>query len=92
VPVGPGLAEVRPLRQPDAVLVAGRLPAGGTATIGPTAYLHLLVVAGSATVDGEVLGPGDALRLTDAGPVTVAAGAGAAELLAWRMRIGLSAG
>ena len=34
VPVGPGLAEVTPLRQPDATLTAGRLAAGGTATLG----------------------------------------------------------
>ena len=91
VPVGPGLAEVRPLRQPDAVLVAGRLPAGSTATLAPAAYLHVLVVAGTATADGEVLGPGDALRLADAGSVAVATRDGA-ELLAWRMRSGLSVG
>jgi redox-sensitive bicupin YhaK (pirin superfamily) len=91
VPVGPGLAEIRPLRQPDAVLVAGRLPAGAGATLRPTAFLHVLVVAGSATVGGDVLGPGDAVRLTDVGRVTVSADAGA-ELLAWRMRVGLSVG
>jgi redox-sensitive bicupin YhaK (pirin superfamily) len=33
VPVGPGLTEVTPLRQPDATLVAGRLPAGAAATL-----------------------------------------------------------
>ncbi len=91
VPVGPGLAEVRPLRQPDAVLVAGRLPAGSTATLAPAAYLHVLVVAGTAAADGEALGPGDALRLADAGSVAVATRDGA-ELLAWRMRSGLSVG
>ena len=89
--VGPGLAEIRPLRQPDAVLVAGRLPAGGTATLAPTAYLHVLVVAGTATVDGQPLGPGDALRLAEAGSVAVDTRDGA-ELLAWRMRTGLSVG
>jgi redox-sensitive bicupin YhaK (pirin superfamily) len=47
VPVGRGLTGVRPLRQPDAVLVAGRLPAGGTATLAPAAYLHVLVVTGT---------------------------------------------
>ena len=92
VAVGSGLAETRPLRQPDAVLVAGRLPAGGTATLAPTAYLHLLVVTGTVTVGGDVLGPGDALRLADAGSVAVAARGEAAELLAWRMRSGLSFG
>jgi redox-sensitive bicupin YhaK (pirin superfamily) len=92
VAVGAGLAEIHPLRQPDAVLLAGRLPAGGTATLAPTASLHLLVVAGAVTVEGEALGPGDALRLADPGSVTLAASGGAAELLAWRMRSGLSVG
>ena len=101
VAVGPGLTDVRPLRQPDAVLVAGRLPAGGTAILAPTAYLHLLVVAGTLLLDppasrrpgpGVVaLGPGDAVRLTDPGPVAVRTDHGA-ELLAWRMRSGLSVG
>ena len=93
VEVGPGLAEIRPLRQPDAVLVAGRLPTGGTATLDPAAYLHVLVVAGTLHVDaGAVeLGAGDAVRLTDAGRTVISAGAGA-ELLAWRMRSGLSVG
>jgi quercetin 2,3-dioxygenase len=91
VEVGPGLAEIRPLRQPAAVLVAGRLPAGGTATLDPSAYLHVLVVAGTVRLDsGAVeLGPGDAARLTDTGRTVISAGAGA-ELLAWRMRSGLS--
>jgi quercetin 2,3-dioxygenase len=91
VPVGPGLAEISPLRQPDAVLLAGRVPPGGTATLAPTAYLHLLVVTGTATVGGDVLGPGDAVRLTDTGPVRLGTDGGA-ELLAWRMRSGLSVG
>jgi quercetin 2,3-dioxygenase len=140
VAVRPGLTEVRPLRQPDAVLVAGRLPAGGTAILAPAAYLHLLVVAGTLLLDppasgpavsgaaddrgpssagragpaptpadraraagaaGEFagppgpgvveLGPGDAVRLTDPGAVAVRTDHGA-ELLAWRMRSGLSVG
>jgi redox-sensitive bicupin YhaK (pirin superfamily) len=91
VAVGPGLAEVRPLRQPDAVLVAGRLPQGAGAALAPSPYLHVLVVAGTATVAGAPLGPGDALRLADAGRVAVTSTEGA-ELLAWRMRTGLSVG
>jgi redox-sensitive bicupin YhaK (pirin superfamily) len=91
VPVGPGLTEVSPLRQPDATLVAGRLPAGGTAILAPAAYLHLLVVDGTLDVAGVALGPGDALRVAGAGPTAVGTGTGA-ELLAWRMRSGLSVG
>lgn len=91
VAVGPGLTEVTPLRQPDATLVAGWLPAGGSATLAPAAYLHLLVVGGTVLAAGSVLGPGDALRLTEAGPTPVRSPDGA-ELLAWRMRTGLSVG
>lgn len=91
VPAGPGLTELTPLRQPDATLVAGRLPAGGTATLEPAAYLHLLVVGGTLEVAGSSLGPGDALRVTGAGPTAVRTGTGA-ELLAWRMHSGLSVG
>jgi hypothetical protein len=101
VAVGPGLTEVRPLRQPDAVLLAGRLPAGGTAAVPPPPYLHLLVVTGSLVLDvgpppdgpraSVELGPGDAARLMDASRVAISTEHGA-ELLAWRMRSGLSVG
>jgi hypothetical protein len=48
-------------------------------------------VAGTVRLDsGAVeLGPGDAARLTDTGRTVISAGADA-ELLAWRMRSGLS--
>jgi redox-sensitive bicupin YhaK (pirin superfamily) len=91
VAAGPGLTEISPLRQPDATLVAGRLPGGGAATLGPAAYLPLLVVGGTLVAGDAVLAAGDALRLTDAGPTAVSTGPGA-ELLAWRMRSGLSFG
>ena len=90
VPVGPGLTEVTPLRQPDATLVAGRLPAGGATALDPAAYLPLLVGDGPLRAGGATLGPGDALRLTDAG-IELSTGTGT-ELLAWRMRSGLSVG
>jgi redox-sensitive bicupin YhaK (pirin superfamily) len=96
VGTGPGLAEVTPLRQPDAVLVAGRLAAGETATLAPAAYLHLLVVDGTVRIGGDHLGafvlrPGDAARWTDTRPIEIRTDTGA-ELLAWRMRSGLSVG
>jgi quercetin 2,3-dioxygenase len=90
VAVGPGLTEVTPLRQPDATLLAGRLPAGGAATLAPVAYLHLLVVDGTLRADGATLGPGDALRSTGTG-IELSTDTGT-ELLAWRMRSGLSVG
>lgn len=88
VPVGPGLAAVTPLAQPDATLHAGRLPAGAAVTLGPAAYLHVLVVAGAATLDGTELGPGDAARLT--GRAAELRTDGGAELVAWAMRRGLT--
>ncbi len=92
VAAGPGLTDVTPLRQPDATLVAGRLPAGAAATLGPAAYLHVLVVGGTLRLaEGTELTAGDALRLVDAGPTAVGTEIGA-ELLAWRMRSGLSVG
>jgi quercetin 2,3-dioxygenase len=95
VEVGPGLTELPPLRQPAATLRAGRLPAAGTATLPPVAYLHVLVVAGTvelrAAAPGLSLAPGDAARLTAAGPVELRAPAGA-EVVAWGMRAGLSVG
>ena len=47
VAVGPGLTELTPLRQPAATLHAGRLPAGGSATLPAAAYRHVLVLAGT---------------------------------------------
>jgi redox-sensitive bicupin YhaK (pirin superfamily) len=90
VPVGPGLTEVTPLRQPSATLVAGRLEPGGSVTLAAE-YLHLLVVSGSARIGTDELGAGDALRQAGDGPVTVRTDTGT-ELLAWRMRSGLPVG
>lgn len=91
VGTGPGLVRVTPLRQPAAVLHAGRLTAGGGATLPAAAYLHVLVVGGAAEVGGHRLAAGDAARLTGTGPVPVST-AGGAELLAWEMWTGLSVG
>ncbi|MFL6130519.1 MAG: pirin family protein [Mycobacteriales bacterium] len=91
VGTGTGLAELTPLRQPAATLHAGRLPPGGTATLPPVQYAHVLVGAGTLELAGHRLGPGDAARLTCAGRVELRAPAGA-ELIAWEMRAGLSVG
>lgn len=89
VPVGPGLTAVTPLRQPAAVLHAGRVT--GAVTLPPAAYLHLLVVAGTVAVPGGELGPGDAARLAGTGPLRLYA-AQQAEVLAWVMSAGLAPG
>jgi quercetin 2,3-dioxygenase len=91
VEVDPGFGPVRPLRQPDAALHAGALAPGTSVRLDPAPYLHVLVVAGIASVGEEVLTAGDALRLTDAGDIRIGTDGGA-ELLAWRMRSGLSVG
>jgi quercetin 2,3-dioxygenase len=91
VEVGPGLTEITPLRQPAAVLTAGRLPAGATTTLAPSAYVHLLVVAGAAALDDVRLEAGDAVRLADSGTVDIRTDTGC-ELLAWRMRSDLPVG
>jgi redox-sensitive bicupin YhaK (pirin superfamily) len=91
VEVGPGFGPVSPLRQPDASLHAGALAPGTSVLLDPAPYLHVLVVTGTASVGAEVLTAGDALRLTDTGPIAVGAETGT-ELLAWRMRSGLSVG
>lgn len=46
------------------------------------AFVHLFVATGSVTVDGLDLEEGDALRITDAGELSVA---GSGEVLAWAM-------
>jgi quercetin 2,3-dioxygenase len=88
VPVG-SFGTVTPLRQPSASLEAGLVE--GRVVLGPAAYLHLLVVSGTVAVLGSSLGPGDALRVRDAGETVLDAPAGA-TVLAWRMRTGLSIG
>ena len=45
--------------------------------------MHVFVAVGDALLDGAPLATGDAVRLTDAGPRAVAAGAGGAEVLVW---------
>jgi redox-sensitive bicupin YhaK (pirin superfamily) len=89
----PGLVEVVPLRQPAATLHAGRIAPGGSATLPPAQYLHVLVVVGAVELTGvgQSLATGDAARLTGAGPVELRTRAGA-EVIAWEMRAGLSVG
>ncbi|MFM9378491.1 pirin family protein [Gordonia sp. VNK21] len=68
-----------------AALHIARPPAGRTVTLPGAPFGHLFVTGGSVTVDGAgTLGEGDALRTTDAGPLTVTADRDA-ELLYWEM-------
>ena len=71
------------IHQRDAVLFAGRLAAGATDTIPDDPHVHVFVARGAATLGDVALGPGDAVRLRDAGALTVTAGEGGAEVLVW---------
>jgi hypothetical protein len=72
------------IHQREAVLWAGRLPAGATAPIPEAPHVHVFVAAGDADLDGAgALAQGDAVRLTMAGERLVGAGESGAELLVW---------
>lgn len=87
VPVASGAApgpSVLALRQPGASLSVGRLAAGESVHVPRSAYVHLFVARGEATVEDEVLGAGDAARLTAPDGDVLAAQA-ACEVLVWAM-------
>jgi quercetin 2,3-dioxygenase len=71
------------LHQRDAVLYAGRLSAGETVTVPEAPHVHVFVAVGSAVLGDEELATGDAVRLTDAGALSLRAGEDGAELLVW---------
>lgn len=71
------------LHQRDAVLWAGRLEPGTPFTLPVAAHVHCFVARGSATIDGEQLNTGDALRGTDLEALPGSAGPEGAELLIW---------
>ncbi len=72
------------IHQRGAVLSGARLAAGQTVTLPGDAHVHTFVALGSATLDGgHILTEGAAARLTDAGQLSLTAGAEGAELLVW---------
>lgn len=74
------------LHQRAASLLAGRLPAGATATLPDAPFVHLFVARGDVGLEGAGrLDAGDAARLQAAGPRTLTAGGGGAEVLVWEM-------
>ncbi len=85
VPLAGGGAPVT-LGARGAVLYGARMAPGGTVTLPDAPAVHVFVARGGAELEGA--GPlveGDAVRLDDAGPRTVVAGAHGCELLAWAM-------
>jgi quercetin 2,3-dioxygenase len=71
------------IHQRDAVLYAGRLPAGAEVAVPDAPHVHVFVAVGGAALDGTALATGDAARLTDAGALTLSAGDGGTEVLIW---------
>jgi quercetin 2,3-dioxygenase len=72
------------IRQRDAVLWAGRLGPGESATVPDAPHVHLFVARGSVDLDGAGrLAEGDAVRLTAAGDRQLTAAEEGAEVLAW---------
>ncbi|MFE0748786.1 pirin family protein [Gordonia sp. NPDC058843] len=74
-----------------ATLYAALLRPGGTVEVPGARFTHVFVVDGQISVDEVgVLGPGDALRTVDSGPLSIrTVGDEDVELLVWSMAAGL---
>ncbi|MGW6733120.1 pirin family protein [Streptomyces sp. NPDC055013] len=81
-----GIADPTPYAVPEAgaMLHVRRLGAGERTAVPDGAFLYVHVVRGDVRLDGEELGAGDAVRITDAEDVEAVA-VSAAELLVWEM-------
>ncbi|MDZ4828075.1 MAG: pirin family protein [Actinomycetota bacterium] len=78
------------IHQRDATLWVGPLDSLVTVKVPDAPYVHVFVARGSATLGSDDLGPGDAVRLTDAGTLDLTAGADGAELVVWEMHTALA--
>jgi redox-sensitive bicupin YhaK (pirin superfamily) len=73
------------IRQKDATLWAGRLPAGKTVKIPEASHVHVFVAKGSGTLAGAgEFKQGDAARLVRAGSPAWTAGPEGSEILVWQ--------
>ncbi|MFF5478049.1 pirin family protein [Streptomyces sp. NPDC012935] len=81
-----GIADSTPYAVPEAgaMLHVRRLVAGERTAVPDGAFLYVHVVRGDVRLDGEELGAGDAVRITDAKDVEAVA-VTTAELLVWEM-------
>jgi redox-sensitive bicupin YhaK (pirin superfamily) len=80
---GQGHEDAITIHQRDAVLWGGRLGDGEQVVVPEGPHVHLFVAVGGAELEAAgALATGDAVRLTDAGPLSLTA-VGAAELLIW---------
>jgi quercetin 2,3-dioxygenase len=72
------------IHQRDAVLWAGRLAPGATATVPDAPHVHVFVAVGAVALeDAGELATGDAVRGTAAGARQLTAGPDGAEVLIW---------
>jgi redox-sensitive bicupin YhaK (pirin superfamily) len=72
------------IHQPGAVMWVARLKPGEEITLPDAPFVHVFVARGSVMVGPDDLDPGDACRLTDAGPVVVRASSDeGAEIIVW---------
>ncbi|MFF3844207.1 pirin family protein [Streptomyces sp. NPDC002328] len=81
-----GIADSTPYAVPEAgaMLHVRRLAPGERTAAPDAAYVYVHVVRGEVSLNGELLGPGDAARVTDAKDLE-AVGVTPAELLVWEM-------
>jgi redox-sensitive bicupin YhaK (pirin superfamily) len=74
------------LHQRDATLWVATLQKGAHVTIPDAPFVHLMVSTGGANLSGAgALAPGDAVRLTDAGPLDLEATEDGTEVTVWEM-------
>lgn len=71
------------IHQAGAVLWGARLAVGGSITVPDGAHVHVFVATGSATCGDREMVAGDAVRLVDAGEMSLTAHDEAAEILVW---------
>ncbi|CAL9293119.1 Putative quercetin 2,3-dioxygenase [Streptomyces sp. SudanB148_2056] len=81
-----GIADSTPYALPEAgaMLHVRRLSPGERTAVPAAPHVYVHVVRGDVRLEGEVLGPGDAARLTDEKDAEAVA-EGAAEVLMWEM-------
>jgi redox-sensitive bicupin YhaK (pirin superfamily) len=74
------------IHQRDATLWVASLHAGASVVVPDAPFVHVMVATGSATLEGAgALDAGDAVRLTDAGTLDLAATADDTEITVWEM-------
>ncbi|NJP52311.1 pirin family protein [Streptomyces sp. SBST2-5] len=83
-----GIADATPYAVPEAgaMLHVRRLAPGERTAVPDAAHVYAHVVRGEVTLGGELLGAGDAARITDADGLEAVAAGAPAELLLWEMQ------